>query len=63
VPGMTTQVHFTPDRTGEFQMMCNQICGLNHTGMIAKVRVVSQEEYTAWLQEQLAEQSQQTASR
>lgn len=63
VPGHVTHVHYTPDKVGEYTLECNQICGLNHTGMIAKVRVVPQAEYTAWMQQQLAAQGQQTASR
>lgn len=63
VPGLTTHVHFTPDKIGEYTLECNQICGLSHTIMVAKVRVVSQEEFTAWTQQQLVEQSQQTASK
>ncbi len=63
VPGLTTQVHFTPDKEGEYTLMCNQICGLSHTTMVTKVRVVPEAEYTAWVQEQLVEQNNQTASR
>lgn len=63
VPGMTTHINFTPTQLGEFQLMCNQVCGLSHTIMYAKVRVVSEEEYTAWLGDQLALQGQQTASK
>lgn len=63
VPGLTTHVNFTPNQLGEFELMCNQACGLSHTIMLAKVRVVTPEEYTAWLDEQLVAQGQQTASR
>lgn len=63
VPGLTTEVHFTPDRVGEFTLMCNQACGLSHTIMLANVRVVTPEEYTAWLDTQLVQQGEQTASR
>jgi cytochrome c oxidase subunit II len=63
VPGLTTHVNFTPDRVGEYELLCNQACGLSHTIMVAKVRVVTPEEYTAWLDTQLVEQGQQTASR
>lgn len=52
VPGLTTHIHYTPSATGEFVLTCNQVCGLSHTNMFAKVRVVSQEEYTAWAQQQ-----------
>jgi cytochrome c oxidase subunit 2 len=67
VPGMTTHINFTPDATGEFTLACNQACGLSHTNMYAKVRVVTQEEYTAWVNEQALVQGiavdQQTASK
>ena len=63
MPGLTTHVHFTPDKIGEYTLECNQVCGLSHTIMITKVRVVSQEEFVAWTQQQLVEQSQQTASK
>jgi len=52
VPGMTTHIHYTPTATGEFTLACNQVCGLSHTNMYAKVRVVTKEEYTAWANEQ-----------
>jgi cytochrome c oxidase subunit 2 len=52
VPGMTTYVNYTPQATGEFTLACNQVCGLSHTNMYAKVRVVSPEEFTVWLDEQ-----------
>jgi cytochrome c oxidase subunit II len=52
VPGMQTTIHYTPVTTGEFTLACNQVCGLSHTYMYAKVRVVTEEEYTAWVTEQ-----------
>ncbi len=52
VPGMFTHIYYTPDTTGEFTLACNQACGLSHTTMYAKVRVVTPEEYTAWVEEQ-----------
>jgi cytochrome c oxidase subunit 2 len=52
VPGMTTHVNYTPKATGEFTLACNQVCGLSHTNMYAKVRVVTPDEFTAWLDEQ-----------
>jgi cytochrome c oxidase subunit 2 len=52
VPGMTTHINYTPTETGEFTLACNQACGLSHTQMYATVRVVTPEEYTAWVTEQ-----------
>lgn len=56
VPGMTTHVNYVPKLTGEFTLACNQACGLSHTAMYATVRVVTQDEYTAWLDEQAVAQ-------
>ena len=33
VPGQTTHVHFTPDKTGRFVMACDIFCGEGHEGM------------------------------
>jgi cytochrome c oxidase subunit 2 len=52
VPGMTTHINYTPKLTGEFTLACNQACGLSHTNMYATVRVVTPDEFTAWLDEQ-----------
>lgn len=56
VPGMMTHVNYVPTMTGEFTLACNQVCGLSHTNMYAKVRVVTPEEYTAWLTDQAVAQ-------
>ncbi len=63
VPGMTTTLNFTPTREGEYKLRCAELCGLSHWSMLAPIRVVSEEEYIAWLDQKLVEQSQQTASR
>jgi len=52
VPGRTTHLRFTPTVEGDYTLICSELCGLNHTGMIAKVRVVPQAEFaTFWSQE------------
>ncbi len=57
VPGQQPRMlRFTPVEAGEYTVICSELCGLNHTGMVAPVRVVPQEDFTAWL-------TQQTASR
>src|SRR5690606_24677050 len=40
------------DYTYDFVMLCNKICGGGHYNMQKKVRVVTEEEYQAWLNEQ-----------
>ena len=59
VPGMTTHVNYVPKMTGEFRLACNQVCGLSHTAMYANVRVVTEEEFTAWLNDQAVAQGRQ----
>jgi cytochrome c oxidase subunit 2 len=63
VPGMTTTLHITPTEVGEFRLRCAELCGLSHWSMTATVRVVPEEEYTAWMDAKVAEQNLQTASR
>jgi cytochrome c oxidase subunit 2 len=64
VPGMATYMEFTPTiTTAEMQaktndpafkyiLLCAKICGQGHYNMQKTVRVVSQEEYNAWIKEQ-----------
>lgn len=53
VPGMVTFYWFEPTRTGDFEVLCAEYCGTSHSFMRGAVRVVEQEEYDAWLREQL----------
>jgi cytochrome c oxidase subunit II len=49
VPGMVTDMWFTPTRTGEFQNLCAEFCGIGHYAMVGRVVVVEQEEFEQWL--------------
>jgi cytochrome c oxidase subunit II len=52
VPGMVTYFWFTPTRTGTFDVLCAELCGVGH-GFMRGVFVIDEEEdYLAWLQEQ-----------
>lgn len=57
VPGMAIPIWFTPTQAGDFEIACNQICGLAHYRMKAALRVLSAADYTSWQQEQTAETS------
>jgi cytochrome c oxidase subunit 2 len=48
VPGYTTYTWFKALHTGTFRGQCAQLCGTNHAWMIAYVKVVTPEQYTAW---------------
>ena len=52
VPGIETEIVVTPDRIGEYAVVCTELCGLGHATMRAKARVVSEEEFETWLEEQ-----------
>jgi cytochrome c oxidase subunit 2 len=52
VPGIETEILVTPDRMGEFAVVCTELCGLGHATMRAKARVVSQADFDAWIEEQ-----------
>lgn len=51
VPGRYTALGFTADKTGEYQVFCTEFCGAAHSGMLAKMKVVTVPEFEAWLQE------------
>ena len=54
IPGMTIPVWFIPNRTGESEIACSQLCGLGHYRMRGFLTVETQEEYDDWLAEQAA---------
>lgn len=49
VPGRLQQTWFRAERTGMFYGQCSELCGRNHAFMPIAVRVVSDEEFAAWL--------------
>lgn len=54
VPGITTHIVITPNRTGTFSLICTELCGLGHATMRAAVRVLSQPDFAAWVKEKQA---------
>ena len=54
VPGIKTTILVTPTRTGDFAVVCTELCGLGHATMRAKARVVTQPEFDKWIAEQKA---------
>jgi cytochrome c oxidase subunit II len=49
LPGMRTQVWFKAQTIGSYDILCSQYCGLNHSLMLAKLIVVSREDFSKWL--------------
>jgi cytochrome c oxidase subunit 2 len=53
VPGYTTYAWFKAPHAGAlYHGQCAQLCGRNHAVMTALVRVVTPDQYAAWLQQQ-----------
>ena len=49
VPGLVTYQWFTPTRTGNFDLLCEELCGLAHHTMRGNVVVDEQADFEAWL--------------
>jgi cytochrome c oxidase subunit II len=45
VPGYVSQVHTVFTKTGDLVMPCQEYCGLGHSQMVGKVRVVPAEQF------------------
>jgi len=52
VPGMITYFWLTPTRTGTFDIMCFELCGVGHYSMRSNVVVETKESFEEWLAEQ-----------
>ena len=52
VPGLVTYVWFTPTRTGKFDILCMELCGIAHYAMRGYVVIDTPEDYDSWLAEQ-----------
>ena len=52
IPGMVTYFWFTPTRTGTFDVLCAELCGVGHHIMRGKVIVDNEAEYRTWVEQQ-----------
>lgn len=51
IPGFVRDTWFRAEKTGDFYGQCAELCGKEHAYMPIHVRVVTQEEYTKWVDE------------
>jgi cytochrome c oxidase subunit 2 len=49
IPGFVRDTWFRADRIGTFRGQCSELCGAEHAFMPIVVKVVSPEDYTAWV--------------
>jgi len=59
IPGFVRDTWFRADRVGTFNGHCAELCGKDHAFMPIVVRVVTAEEYTAWVKEKKSAQAAQ----
>jgi len=48
-PGMSIPVHFVPTLTNTYQIQCSQLCGNGHSSMRGIFKVLSTNDFNAWL--------------
>lgn len=49
VPGLVTYLWFTPTRTGIFDLLCEELCGIGHYAMRGRIVVDEPDAYQRWL--------------
>ena len=52
VPGSVTYFWMTPTRTGTFDILCAELCGVGHPQMRGSVVVAEEAAYQAWMDKQ-----------
>ena len=55
IPGFVRDAWFKAETIGTFRGQCSELCGAQHAFMPIVVRVVSQEDYTKWVEEKKKE--------
>src|SRR3954471_21087385 len=50
VPGQTDHVRFTPNRLGNYEVVCGELCGLGHATMRVKTVVMQPQKFNQWVQ-------------
>lgn len=49
VPGLTTKIRVTPNRLGQYRVVCAELCGVGHSTMRQDVRVIPPAAFAAWV--------------
>jgi len=62
VPGMAQNMWFKAKDTGEFDIVCAELCGWGHYKMKARVHFQDRKDYDAWLKQVYDEQEAKTAA-
>jgi cytochrome c oxidase subunit II len=52
VRGLPTYAWFMADEVGEYDIQCTEYCGTDHSAMVGILRIVPQEEFDIWIEEE-----------
>ncbi len=52
VPGLVSYLWFTPTKVGEYEILCEELCGVGHHTMRGTVVIDEQEDFESWLADQ-----------
>jgi cytochrome c oxidase subunit 2 len=52
IPGLSIPVWFIPNREGQYEIACSQLCGLGHFRMRGYITIQSAADYQAWMADQ-----------
>jgi len=53
IPGFVRDTWFRAEKTGDFYGQCSELCGKEHAYMPIHIKVVSAEDYTKWVGEEM----------
>lgn len=53
LPGQITEYRITPNLLGSYVVSCAELCGSKHAYMVGNIHVVSEKEYTTWVDGQV----------
>jgi cytochrome c oxidase subunit II len=48
IPGYDNYMWFIPTTVGEYEILCTEYCGLLHSSMLAKAKVMDESDYNKW---------------
>jgi cytochrome c oxidase subunit 2 len=51
IPGYDNYLWFIPTFVGEYEILCTEYCGLLHSSMLAKAKIMEQADYDKWFSE------------
>ena len=54
LPGIITYYWFTPEKKGEYEILCAEYCGTGHYAMRGFVQVDEEKDYSDWLAKQIS---------